>query len=136
MDEIRPYYLIADDDPDDQFLIQEIISELPSEDIETRYVNNGLELIHFLTRMNGQMKLPNLIILDLNMPQMDGREALRAIKALPDLSAIPIVVLTTSQVEEDFHFCQSFDVDGYFRKPSSISELRAIIHKLHHAYFV
>jgi CheY-like chemotaxis protein len=59
MDEIRPYYLIADDDPDDQFLIQEIITELITEDIETRYVNNGLELIDFLTRMNnGQMKRP------------------------------------------------------------------------------
>jgi CheY-like chemotaxis protein len=129
------YFLIADDDPDDQFLIGEVIRSIAPEDIGTRFVNNGMELTDFLDLLNGTASRPGLMIMDLNMPRKDGRQALGEIKANPDLASIPIVILTTSQSEEDMHYCRKLGVAGYYRKPSSIAELRDIIAKLYMDFF-
>jgi CheY-like chemotaxis protein len=129
----KPYFLIADDDPDDQFMLQDVITTLYLEEVGCLFVDNGAELIQFLDTMNHR---PNLVILDLNMPQMDGRETLRDLQAKPNLTTIPIVILTTSQVEEDIHYCRQFGAAGYFHKPSSVSELREIIRTLYQEYFV
>jgi CheY-like chemotaxis protein len=131
----KPYFLIADDDPDDQFMLQDMIEAISSENAETRFVENGVELIQFLKQLNGSSSWPNLVILDLNMPKMDGRQALDEIKSDPKLAAIPIVVMTTSQVDEDIHYCQQAGVNGYYQKPSSISDLRDIITHIYQAYF-
>jgi CheY-like chemotaxis protein len=129
----KPYFLIADDDPDDQFMLQDVITTLYSEEVGCHFVDNGVELIRFLDKMNHR---PNLVILDLNMPQKDGREALRDIRSNPDLASVPIVILTTSQLEKDLEYCQIYGISGYYHKPNSISELREIFRKLHQQYFL
>src|SRR5687767_2005551 len=97
--------LIADDDPDDRELTRDALQECRLAN-EVHFVEDGEELMDYLSR-RGQHRnlagspLPGLILLDLNMPRKDGREALKEIKANPDLRRIPIVVLTTSKAEED-----------------------------------
>jgi CheY-like chemotaxis protein len=126
--ENRPLFLIAEDDPDDQLLLREVIEIVCDLTLETHFVWNGVELMNFLkTEMRGK---PNLILLDLNMPGKDGRTTLREIKADPNLAGIPVVVLTTSQNEADLHYCQNYGVSEYYHKPSSIIELQEILRSL------
>lgn len=135
MTDPRNFFLIADDDMDDQFLIQDVIRSVCPEEIETRFVNNGMELMDFLGQLNGQTAWPGVVILDLNMPRKDGRQALQEIKADPTFSNIPVVILTTSQAAEDIANCRKLGAAGFYQKPSSISELREIILKLYQEYF-
>lgn len=134
MADSKRYFLIVDDDLDDQFMIQDVIRAVCPEDVETRFANNGMELLHFLRNLNGKTGWPNIILLDLNMPRMDGRQALREIKADPMYKNIPVVILTTSQAEEDIAFCRNLGAAGFYQKPSSISKLREIIGKLYQEY--
>src|SRR5580765_7009008 len=97
--------LLADDDADDRLLVQDALSEckLPE---RLRCVENGEELMNYLLRREkygapDAAPRPGLILLDLNMPRKDGREALREIRAHPELRRIPVVVLTTSKADTD-----------------------------------
>lgn len=97
--------LMADDDEDDIMFAYNALKECRLAN-DFHSVRNGEELLDYLYRRGNYQKLadsprPGLILLDLNMPLMDGREALKEIKADPDLRSIPVVVLTTSAAEED-----------------------------------
>jgi CheY-like chemotaxis protein len=97
--------LMAEDDPDDRLLTQEALREAELNN-DILFVENGEELLNYLRRSGNfsdksKFPKPRLILLDLNMPKMDGREALEEIKADPKLRSIPIIVLTTSKAEED-----------------------------------
>jgi CheY-like chemotaxis protein len=113
--------LMADDDADDRFLAQDAFREARLLN-ELRFVCDGEELLDYLCR-RGQYAdplkspRPGLILLDLNMPRKDGREALEEIKSDPDLRRIPVVVLTTSQSEEDVLRSYNIGVAGYVKKP-------------------
>src|SRR5262245_56277233 len=102
--EPRPIVIVlADDDPDDCMLAQEALDESRLAN-ELHIVSDGEELLKYLRHENGFAEpgtspRPCLILLDLNMPRKDGREALREIKADPSLRSIPVVVLTTSSAE-------------------------------------
>ena len=94
---------IADDDDDDRLLIEEAFAESNLSN-PLFFVKDGEELLDYLYRRGGdkaEFPLPSLILLDLNMPKKDGREALQEIKSDPNLKRIPVVVLTTSQEQED-----------------------------------
>jgi len=113
--------LIADDDEEDRMLTQEALEERRLAN-ELRFVPDGEELMDYLKRRGKYAEpwtspRPGLILLDLNMPKMDGRECLAAIKADEDLRNIPVFVLTTSQVEEDVH--QTYELGGssFISKP-------------------
>lgn len=116
---------MADDDPDDQMLLQEALKE---NDIANSvcFVENGEELIDFLNR-RGKFEevelLPGLILLDLNMPKMDGRQALKLLKADPVLKKIPVVVLTTSRADSDILECYDLGVNSFITKPVNFAEL-------------
>ncbi|NLG73195.1 MAG: response regulator [Chloroflexi bacterium] len=119
--------LMAEDDPDDQLLNQEAIEEARLGD-EIRFVSDGEELLDYLLQRGKYSKpadapRPDLIILDLNMPRMDGREALAEIKKNPKLRRIPVVVLTTSRAEEDIVYTYSLGVSGYITKPARFDEM-------------
>ena len=123
--------LIAEDDDDDFLLTQEALYE--SSLLNTVYrVKNGEELLDFLLHRgayagSGAVPRPALILLDLNMPKMDGREALVKIKAHPELRRIPVVVLTTSDAEEDIAKTYDLGVNSFIRKPVSFDAfVRAI----------
>jgi CheY-like chemotaxis protein len=134
--ETKSLLLVAEDDPDDQLLIQEAIDVSCHPEIETYFVWDGVELIDYLQgKIKSQSLKPDLVLLDLNMPRKDGRDALREIKMNPDLASIPVAVLTTSINDRDAQYCQQYGVIGYYRKPGSMTELRNIIGNLCKAYF-
>jgi CheY-like chemotaxis protein len=131
--------LLADDDPDDQQLTREAF-------VENRLVNelvcvdDGEELMDYLHRRGrySELKntpLPGLILLDLNMPRKDGREALKEIKADPNLRRIPIVVLTTSKAEEDILRSYDLGVNSYVTKPVTFKSLVDLVKVLGQYWF-
>lgn len=118
--------LIAEDDEDDYLLVKEAL-----EDVRLRntvyWVKDGEELMDYLLRQGeyedpGKSPRPGLILLDLNMPKKDGREALEDIKANPDLKSIPVIVLTVSKAEEDILRSYDLGVNSYIRKPVKFNE--------------
>jgi two-component system response regulator len=118
--------LMADDDPDDQVLLQEALRENNISNAVC-FVENGEELIEFLTK-KGKFEgkdcvTPGLILLDLNMPKMDGREALKLVKADPVFKKIPIVVLTTSRADSDVIECYDLGVNSFISKPVNFHDL-------------
>jgi CheY-like chemotaxis protein len=120
------HILLAEDDPDDRLFTRRALLETR---VSTRLttVENGKELLHYLRheeeKLNGEASHPDLVLLDLNMPRMDGREALREMKSDPELRRIPVVVLTTSEADQDV--LQSYDlgVNAFMTKPVSFNEL-------------
>jgi two-component system, response regulator len=119
--------LLAEDDPDDRMLLQEAVLEGRLAN-EMRCVEDGEELLDYLRRRGrytgeGAAPRPGLILLDLNMPRKDGREALREIKADPDLRQIPVVVLTTSKAEEDVFRSYDLGANSFVTKPVTFQSL-------------
>ena len=119
--------LLAEDDDDDFYLTERALKENRLRN-EISRVKDGEELMRYL-RHSGEFNdavrspKPGLILLDLNMPKMDGREALREIKADPVLHHIPVVVLTTSRVEEDVVRSYEFGVNSFIIKPLTFQGL-------------
>lgn len=118
--------LLADDDPDDRLMAQEAFSESLLRN-PLMMVEDGEQLLDYL-RGNGRWAdskpaKPGLILLDLNMPRMDGREALREIKNDPDLRRIPVVILTTSKAEEDIVRAYDLGVNSFISKPVTFDQL-------------
>ena len=118
---------MADDDEDDRLLAQDALAESRVLN-ELYFVEDGVELLEYLER-KGKFKdksvspRPGLILLDLNMPRMDGREALQAIKANPNLKGIPVVILTTSKQEEDMVKGYNLGAASYITKPVTFDGL-------------
>ena len=115
--------LMADDDEEDCFLAKEALEASGAMAVLST-VENGIKLMDCLLGSSSSKanKLPNLILLDLNMPRKDGREALVEIKAEPTLKNIPIVILTTSQEEEDISFSMRAGADLFMTKPATFEE--------------
>jgi CheY-like chemotaxis protein len=128
--ESNPVLLVAEDDPDDQLLIQDAIDVACQADVYTRFVEDGIELMDYLSLSGQGHARPRLIILDLNMPRKDGRAALQEMKSNPSLADIPVVILTTSRADEDVAYCRRHGAVGYYRKPNNIQELEGIINIL------
>jgi len=118
--------LIADDDPDDRLMAREALlqSTTPS---RISFVEDGEELLDYLHRRgkfkNNTYPLPDLVLLDLNMPKKSGVEALQEIKSNPELRHIPIVVLTTSKEEEDIYRTYDLGVNSFITKPITYDSL-------------
>lgn len=113
--------LMADDDLDDCELTQRALKEARILN-PIRFVHDGQQLLDYLHRRGRfadpeESPSPALILLDLNMPRVDGREALKAIKDDPGLRKIPIVALTTSSADEDIHRSYDLGVNSYITKP-------------------
>jgi CheY-like chemotaxis protein len=130
--------LIAEDDPDDRYLAKEALSESRLAN-ELYFVEDGEELMEFL-RHEGSYAAsrpprPGIILLDLNMPRKDGREALHEIKADPQLRRIPIVVLTTSKAEEDILRSYDLGVSSFIVKPVTFEGLVTLMQTLGRYWF-
>lgn len=126
--------LIADDDADDRMLIEDAFVECCLSNPRD-YVEDGQDLIHYL-RAEGKhsdrdpLQLPGLILLDLNMPRMDGRTALAQLKADPRLRRIPVIVLTTSKAEEDILRTYDLGVNSFISKPVKFDGLIKVVRAL------
>ena len=113
--------LMADDDEDDCMLASEALAESPLQH-QLYFVKDGEELMDYLYQRGeyanaNNAPLPGLILLDLNMPKKDGREALREIKTNPTFRQIPVVILTTSKAEEDIQLCYYLGANSFIIKP-------------------
>jgi CheY-like chemotaxis protein len=125
--------LLADDDPDDRLMASEAISESRlTNPLVT--VSDGEELLDYLLwrgeYAESKPDRPGIILLDLNMPKKDGREALREIKGHPDLRRIPVVVLTTSKAEEDILRTYDLGVNSFITKPVTFDQLVDVMKSL------
>lgn len=131
--------LIADDDMDDCQMIREALQESRLLN-ELHFVTNGEELMDYLHHKGkfedrSKHPLPGFILLDLNMPKKDGREALKEIKSDPKLRQIPVVVLTTSQAEEDVFRTYNLGVNSFITKPVAFNSLVQIMKDLGRYWF-
>ena len=125
--------IMADDDADDRMLAREAMEESRLGNA-FRFVEDGQELMDYLTR-SGRFATedaprPGLILLDLNMPRKDGRQALREIKNHPDLRSIPVVILTTSKTEEDILRSYDLGANSFITKPVTFDRLVDIVRGL------
>lgn len=138
--EISPItILLADDDADDRMLARDALAESRLAN-DLRFVEDGEELLEYLHRRGryadpATSPRPGLILLDLNMPRKDGREALREIKSDPSLRHIPVVVLTTSKAEEDIYRTYNLGVNSFITKPVSFDGLVAVMKALGRYWF-
>jgi CheY-like chemotaxis protein len=126
--------LVADDDSDDRDMIKEALQENRLAN-DLRFVVDGEKLMDYLLRRDKYADpltspRPGLILLDLNMPRMDGREALREIKSNPELRLIPVVVLTTSKAEEDIFKTYNLGSNSFVTKPVTFDSLVAVMKAL------
>ena len=118
---------MAEDDADDRLLVRDALAECGVKD-KVRFVADGQELMDYLLR-RGQYTVatdaprPGLILLDLNMPRKDGREALREIRAHPELSRVPVVVFTTSRADADVGKMYDLGANSFVAKPAAFDEL-------------
>ncbi|MBA2745431.1 MAG: response regulator [Flavisolibacter sp.] len=123
--------LWADDDSDDLMMMKEILIK-NSRNYKIEEVHNGKEALEFLATSATTSTLPCLIILDINMPILDGKETLSIIKRTEAYSEIPVVVFTTSSSELDKMFCQKHDVEMITKPPNYKSLESAVLKLLHY----
>ena len=131
--------LIADDDADDCEMIREALEESRLAN-DLRFVGDGEELMRYLRREGNfadpkDSPEPGLILLDLNMPKKDGREALKEIKQDTKFRSVPVVVLTTSKAEEDIFRTYDLGVNSYVTKPVTFESLVVILRDIGRYWF-
>jgi CheY-like chemotaxis protein len=123
--------LVVDDDDADAFMIEEVLAgaALPVTVDRTR---DGREALDFLRRSGGHSGAPrpDLILLDLNMPRMDGRQTLAEVKSDPELRAIPVIVLTTSGAPPDVLASYRHHANAYVTKPIDLVEFEAVVSRI------
>jgi two-component system response regulator len=124
--------LVADDDEGDRYLLQKAMED-SGVNGDIRFLEDGQLLIDQLNRQLAVMpesnarRLPCLILLDLNMPRMDGRDVLKIVKTHPELKRIPIVVMTNSKNPQDVESTYRAGANSFFTKPLNYSDLVALI---------
>jgi len=123
--------LVADDDPDDRKLTQEAFLESKLAN-DLRFVEDGVEVFDYLNRIGkfadpASSPWPSLMLLDLNMPRMDGREVLVELKKNPRYAGIRVIVMTTSKSEADIHKSYLLNAASYITKPVTFDSLVNVV---------
>jgi CheY-like chemotaxis protein len=131
--------LMADDDADDRELTRDALSESRLIN-DLHFVEDGVQLLDYLHRRGvynrpDSAPRPGVILLDLNMPRKDGREALREIKSDPDLRNIPVVILTTSKADEDIAQSYNLGANSFISKPVTFDGLVEVVRSLGKYWF-
>jgi len=134
MIDLHHLILMAEDDADDQLLVQEAFAECGLKE-QLRFVSDGEELLDYLMRRGPYASAaaaprPGLILLDLNMPRKDGREALREIRKHPDLRRVPIVVFSTSRADTDIREVYELGANSFITKPAAFDALVTTVTKM------
>jgi chemotaxis family two-component system response regulator Rcp1 len=121
--------LMVEDNPGDARLTQEALKESKMLN-NLHHVRDGVEAMEFLRREGkyGEAPTPDIILLDLNLPRKDGREVLAELKNMPRLKNIPVVVLTTSDAEQDILMSYNLHANCYITKPVDLEKFIEIIH--------
>ena len=123
------------DDNESMLILMRKASEKAHLDCEIHWVRDGEEALEYLLHRGGyqdpqRSPEPDIVVLDLNMPRKDGREALREIKTYPHLQHIPVVVLSHSDMEKDVAAVTALGVDAYIKKPSGFQEFTQVLEKI------
>lgn len=120
------FVLLVEDDPDDVELMHQALA-----DNEVRYslelINQGDKVLSFLDSCK---KFPDVVILDLNIPKLHGREVLRKIKASGTYSSIPVAILTTASSQMERDNCLALGADAFITKPSSVQGFNDMVHSI------
>ncbi len=132
--------LLAEDNPADQQITKRVLKHVKVQ-TELHIVEDGVELMNYLKRKDKysdpkSSQRPDLILLDINMPRMDGKKALRNIKGDSSLKAIPVVMLTTSNQERDILESYDLGVNSYITKPSDNNEFIKVIKSIENFWLV
>ncbi|HEW79126.1 MAG TPA: response regulator [Phycisphaerales bacterium] len=139
MDGLKPVtILLVEDDRGDQKLIKRSLTDqkIANDVFIAESAENALEYLQRTKNDDGQCPRPELILLDLNMPGMGGKEFLRRIKADADFDTIPVVILTTSNSEKDVLESYKLQAAGYVNKPVSMEGFKEIMNELCEYWFV
>ena len=123
--------LLVEDDPGDVLMTREAFDDYKLRN-QLHVVNDGADAMAFL-RQEGAFAdkpRPDLVLLDLNLPRMDGREVLEAIKSDPELASIPVVVLTTSEAEDDVLRSYSLHANAYVTKPVDFERFIDVVRQI------
>jgi CheY-like chemotaxis protein len=131
-DMLRPIeILLVEDDPGDVLLTREAFADNKVKN-NFNVVSDGEEAVDYLYQRgkHAGARRPDLVLLDLNLPRKDGREVLREIKADPELRAIPVVVLTTSEAEEDILHSYDLHANAYVTKPVDFDQFITIVRQI------
>jgi CheY-like chemotaxis protein len=120
-----PYILWAEDDADDLMFIQDSFECMASK-YKIMEARNGQDILDFLDSINDPSLFPNIIVLDMNMPVLNGRDTLAILKKVDKYSMIPVVFFTTSSRDRDLSFCKLYGVE-MFTKPSNFQDYPKII---------
>ncbi len=125
------HILLVDDDPGDAGLTKVALRQSAS-GCAIHHVGDGREAMEFLRREGvfRDVPIPHLVLLDLNMPRMDGRQVLDAMRSDPDLKVIPVVILTTSDAEADIEAAYALGANSFVTKPPDFNDFCAAIAQL------
>jgi CheY-like chemotaxis protein len=123
--------LLVEDDPGDVLLIREAFAEHKIGELLT-VVDNGVDALRIIRR-EGEFAAhdrPDLVLLDLNLPRMSGDEVLAAIKADEELATIPVIILSTSEADEDVLRSYQLHANAFITKPVEFSRFREVVHQI------
>lgn len=128
--------LLVDDNPDDVELTREALSASKIQ-VNLNVVGDGVEAMKYLLKEGefSDAPKPSMIFLDLNMPRMDGREVLQQLKSHEELKHIPVVILTTSDDEEDILQSYNLHANCYVRKPVDLAQLGKVVQAIDQFWF-
>ena len=138
MKNLRPIrIMLVEDDPGDQKLIRKSLlnQKVANEIIVTESGEEALEFLSACKAGDNETPVPELILLDLNMPGMGGKEFLRHIKADDELDTIPVVILTTSDSEQDVLDSYKLHASGYIKKPVNLQDFQEVMNTLEDYWF-
>ena len=125
---MEKFVLYADDDVDDRACVQETCSRLGAS-LAVSFLQNGQEVLDFLQPLS-TAEMPALIVLDLNMPKLDGRQTLKRLKGHPRFGHIPVAIVSTSSSNLDREACQYLGADLYLSKPHTFTAWQTILQQL------
>lgn len=120
--------LVGEDDFEDQLILEDYFRDNGLYD-GVSFATNGKKVIEFLEKINPETDLPRLVILDLNMPILNGTQALYQIKQHPRFSSIPVIIYSTSNNEHEKRKCLSFGAEDYLVKPMTFDEGHEIVRR-------
>ncbi|MCF8061133.1 MAG: response regulator [Deltaproteobacteria bacterium] len=127
--------LMVDDDPDDHFLARDTLESLRLP-VCLQEAGDGEELLDYLFQRGrfadrSSSPRPDVILLDLSMPGMDGKEALARIRSMPELSDMPVIIFTTSVDLQDVNECYRLGANSYVTKPASLDDWKSVMNTLY-----
>jgi two-component system, response regulator len=120
--------LYADDDLDDKIWFNDACKAINST-LEMKFLESGKNVLHYLEKST-PLEYPSLIVLDLNMPELDGRQTLKALKSNPTFKHIPVAIVTTSSSYIDKEVCRRLGASLFLIKPNTHSEWQNIVRDL------